>query len=128
MNRTDFGNGIFAEIPPNWEMHKEDTISLYDPKSGVGALQLSFYSTTGNAPIDIASELGSFLEDRHEEVTVEDRKGYAYSEIGEDGVFWRYWLLNINGKVIFISYNSEKVYKGKEDPIVDAIVKSIKAG
>lgn len=127
MKQADFGNGIFAEIPSNWEIHKEDTILLYDPKGGIGALQLSFYDTAGNAPVDIALELESFLEDRHEEVIVEDRQGYAYSEVEEDGVFWRYWLLNINGKVIFISYNSENVYKVKEDPIVDMIVKSIKA-
>lgn len=113
-------------VPDSWEINIDgNTTSLFDPINGVGALQFSSYSVPKIDSINLAKELDDYLEDKYENVHSKYINNYAYFNIIDDDIYWRYWLLKGNDSIMFVSYNCGLIDKDKEDIIIDKAIKSM---
>jgi hypothetical protein len=114
------------EYPNNWTTLKEDNIiSVYDSVNGLGALQLSVYYKKEVRPTNLSEELEEYLTKRHEDFEIVLKEKLAYCNcLDEENKLWRYWLFQKANNIIFASYNCYLEDGGKEDIIVDEIIKS----
>ena len=114
------------EHPENWKIsNEENIISVFDPIDGYGALQFSVYNKNDNTPINLLDELGEYLSKRHEDCEILMKDKFAYCNcLDEEDILWRYWLFQKKGNIIFASYNCTLNDGGKDDEIIDAIIKS----
>ena len=120
---------FYIIVPDNWELvDDKEIIAIYDSYNGLGALQFSFYQIPNQNKVSLTNELEDFLFDKYENMKVIIVDNNAYFDIeDEEGIYWRYWLQEVFQKLIFISYNCEKSNRGKEDEVVNAIIKSLKS-
>ncbi|MDB5146204.1 MAG: hypothetical protein JWQ57_224 [Mucilaginibacter sp.] len=127
MNPIHLNKGIIAEIPDNWKAEiTQGLISLFDPINGLGVMQFSFYIIKNAYSLNLVDELEEYLKDKYEGANANLIDDFAYFDIvSSSGIFWRYWLLRKKTNIIFVSYNCAKEDIGKEDNIVDNIIRSI---
>jgi hypothetical protein len=125
MKTYELNNLISFYYPNNWIVEvDEKLVSVYDQINGVGALQLTIYEIHNNDEIDLLKEFTEFINERHIDFDVNNKGECLYSEISDEDIWWRYWLLKNGNVLIFATYNCDIPDKGKEDMIVDKIVKS----
>ena len=117
---------ISFEFPKNWATSKvENIVSVYDSINGLGVLLFSVYYEKNNEPINLSDELEEHLSKHHEDFEIVLKEKFAYCNcLDEENKLWRYWLFQKANNIIFVSYNCALDDGGKEDKIVDAIVKS----
>lgn len=128
MKSFRFNDNLKITFPDDWKLEKDnEVVSLFEPKKGVGALQFSSYSPPHDIDlIKVDKELEDFLKDKYGVIEVKLANNYSYFSItDEDDLFWRYWLFKGQKAMMFISYNCEADDRGKEDKIVDEIIKSV---
>jgi hypothetical protein len=120
--------GLQFQYPENWIAElDEDVLSVYDPQSGVGALQFSTYSVPDMHQIDVRRELAAFLEGKPVLINVNAAADCAYSDyIDNDESYWKHWLFLIENVLVFVTYNCAKEDAAKEAEQVEAIVASSK--
>ncbi|MGF7078757.1 hypothetical protein [Mucilaginibacter sp. UYCu711] len=112
--------------PENWisETNDHGLTSLYNATDGFGAIQISVYTIPDGLFIDSVQELKSHLDEIYKSVDIATP---YFNIVDEGGIYWRYWLFNFSNEVVFITYNCEEPERGKEDIVVDSIIKSIEA-
>ena len=124
---VDQSTGLKFDYPLGWEVRIDgNTISVFDPSQGVGALQFSLYRTcTTDADSNIHGILKSYLETRHEKYDIKrNEECRSATATNQDGTVWRYWIGAVNGTLILATYNCVASDTGKEEAIVQQIVKS----
>jgi hypothetical protein len=114
------------EFPENWATSKDKNIvSVYDAINGLGSLQFSVYFKNNNELINLSDELEEYLSKRHEDFEILLKENFAYCNcLDEENKLWHYWLFQKANNIIFATYNCALDDGGKEDKIVDTIVRS----
>jgi hypothetical protein len=119
-------NKLNLTTPDNWKTEVNGSVtSLFDPDTGVGALQFSYYTVPDINAIDIIKELKEYSSDKYDDVNVEFINGYAYFSTIRSETYWRYWLLKEVNGIVFISYNCNEIDAYKENSTVNGIIHSI---
>ncbi len=112
-------------LPDNWILEREENLlSIYDPENGVGALQLSIYYIEESRKVSLKDELIEFLAARHQSFDVNEQVGYAFCHVNEDGVYWKYWLIQKANIIAFATYNCAMIESNKETELIESIIQS----
>ncbi len=120
------GNTI-AIIPDSWTAESDgNMISVFEAANGVGALQFTSFKVPNRGRIDLSKELLSLLDDEYNDADINEKANYAFFEtVDKDSVYWKYWLLNGEESIFFISYNCQATDKGIENDVINSIINSI---
>ncbi len=121
-------------LPDNWVVEEDiSLISIYNPVTKVGTLQISAFSIPQDQKLDLVEELAKYLVYRVKLKSKADLVSRIKKET--DSVFFEsftegnhyssYWMLFKNYKLIFITYNCASVDFGKEQEIIDQILNSL---
>ena len=121
-------------LPENWVVEEEGSlISVYEPVTGVGRLQISSYSIPPEQKLDLVEELAKYLIYRVKIRSKSDliskikkEANSAFFELfTEENHYSSYWMFFKNYKLIFITYNCVAEDFGKEKEIIDQILNSL---
>lgn len=118
--------------PTGWVVEESDeSIAVYDPKDGVGALHISAYETPGS--VDPKSELIEHLSDSvppvEEEKVVSfssNSKNIASFEYVSDGSFHKIWFISDASHLILANYTCDKDDTAGELGKIEEIIDSVK--
>ena len=126
MKSQSIADGFVITLPDDWEIKNDsDVLSLFDPNNGIGALQFSPFTPPDINAIDPVKELKDYLESKYPVVSIRLADNTAVSNVIDDDLFWRYWLIKGEKSILFVSYNCLNIDRGKEDKVIDEILKSI---
>lgn len=123
-------SGWFAfDIPNDWKIDEEDSVTVFDPENGSGALCFSAYEAPGE--IDPKAELLEHLSEQDPNpadvmVQVQRDKTVASFESLSDGDFMKVWFLARQCRLVFATYNCDEDANPEELSIVESIVSSIR--
>jgi hypothetical protein len=118
--------------PPGWMVEESDeSIAVYDPKHGVGALHISAYQTPGS--VDPKSELIEHLSDNVPPVDEKkvqsfssDSKNIASFEYVSDGSFHKIWFISDGCYLVLANYICDKEDSEGELGKIEDIIASVK--
>ncbi|MEL6193782.1 MAG: hypothetical protein AAFR66_17095 [Bacteroidota bacterium] len=115
------------EIPRDWETFREDNLlSVYNSTNGVGALQISAYEAPEYNRINLKDELVDYLGINSEEAKLESSNTHSYYNfVDNQNVYWRYWMIKKDGKIILASYNCGKEDIEIEVEVINKMIRSI---
>jgi len=120
-------------IPDDWEWSEmKSSIALYEPKSGVGALNVSFIIAPAGEVIDLEGVIREAVPRSQKHAIIVARvqdmmNGYptCRTEYSLGDKHWRVWAAVKERKVVVITYNCKKQVAGTEDDAVDQIISSL---
>ncbi len=121
-------------LPEKWEVENEGSlISVFDPVSGVGTLQISALSVPLDRELDLVQELARYLLYRVKIKSKSDLISKIKSEANcafcelftERNRYSSYWMFYKNNKLIFVTYNCPGEDFAKEREIVEQILNSL---
>ena len=104
-------NELKFDYPIDWVVEKDtDTIAVFNPSKGVGALQFSIYTVPNPKNASMREILADYTKGRHDHVEIFDKKSYVSSNYveGEGGTCWKYFLCLKNTIATFATYNCDK--------------------
>jgi|GEM_PF-3743135 len=128
-------NGTYSVvIPDEWEyVAVSHSIAFYNP-NGFGALNVSSMRSPKGVPADPELVIRDFVP-KHvleggslrilHQAPPDEKMSVAYTAYLADDDAWRVWVTAHSDRVVTASYNCKMVSKGKEDAIVDDIIKSM---
>jgi hypothetical protein len=121
-------------LPDDWEFAvKRASVAFFQPSEGVGALNVSAMTPQQGAIIDPVAVALDFVpkklrtEVKLSGIASDSSPESVYTEYETADDAWRLWILCGPTRVVVVSYNCQRQSKGIEDPVVDAIVASIRA-
>jgi len=120
------------KYPGSWELEEDsETVTLYNPKSGVGALVLSSYSTPGTS--DAKALLLQFLESQN---IIAEKKRITLTKQAETRVasydhtsphgYMKAWAILEGPLLVLITYNCKRGAEEREMRVVEEIIKSLR--
>ena len=121
-------------LPENWIVEDEGSlISVCDPVTDVGTLQISAYSVPLDHKLDLVEELAKYLIYRIKIKSKSDliskikrETNCAFFELFKEGNrYSSYWMFYKNYKLIFVTYNCPGEDFAKEREIIDQILNSL---
>jgi hypothetical protein len=126
-------SGAFSLTQPDdWDRAlQKSTIAFFQPKTGVGAVNVSAMVPTkaGVDPAELALEFTpESIRAGVRAMALESPVPGAYVEYEFKGDAWRVWAFRGQTRLLLVSYNCELSRKGSEDGVVDAIVQSLTVG
>jgi hypothetical protein len=119
------------KYPAEWELEEnEECITIYNPNEGVGALQVSAYSTPADEnPRDI---LAGYLLDIQD---VFDKGRIRFDEVGKKKIatydyinnhwYKKVWFISQESCLILVSYNCKVEHQEHELEKIEKIIRSI---
>lgn len=139
MKTLQYEDWISISIPDNWvNQDKKDLLTFYN-NNGFGSLQISCYRANNrNRITEVDKQIreitkkfisGKNLNPTSLDIKYRHRNNTHISEfdyIDEINTYWRIWHFLGSEKLLFITYNCKKEYKGEERKIVNEIISSIK--
>lgn len=124
--------------PDDWiveeDKEKEPYVTtFYDPEKGVGVLQVSAYDIPIKPDFNLVSQFIESLSDigvsaNREEIYVnifKDKGVVYYDSVLDSNHYFRYWMINRQNRLLFITYNCAPEDKGKEDKVVEEVIETI---
>ena len=121
------------QYPAVWEHDDEnDMVAFYEPKHGVGTVQISAYSVEKSENASPRTLLLEYLGQHNIEVVDENialktqcDKIIAQCEYISDRRYWAIWVIRKFKKMLFVTYNCNEEEKDIERSDVERLVNSI---
>ena len=119
------------KYPGSWELEEDnETVTLYNPDRGVGALVLSSYSTLGTSKAEAL--LNQFLENQN---IIADKDRITLTEQAEARIasydhkspqgYMKAWAILEEALLVLVMYNCKSGPEEREMRVVEEIVKSL---
>ena len=126
--RMRFGQDTWSiQPPPGWSAWHDEDCAAMEAEPAVGALQISAAFKDSEVShedlLDLASEL---IEEGALpiEVVAGEFEGITFC-YGEGDAHWQHWYLRNGDQLLFVTYNCLAEFKGVEDELVGAALKTL---
>ncbi len=118
------------EVPDSWQIEEDNnTLSLSDI-NGWGAINITSYLIPEEYYFDVKKELVEFVD--RQNLSIDNIVSYkvlnqfrASIDIDDGNEYWEYYVIFHNRKALFVTYNCDSEYKGREIPSIREIISSI---
>jgi hypothetical protein len=127
---TEFKSSWWSlHIPAGWHAEKDEVSTTFSAEPENGALQISAVRNDNGPATD--DDLLVFAKDHIEagaklKATACGAFTGFYLQYSEDDSFNREWWLRYRDTVVLVTYTCDLEVKGREDRVVDGILKTLK--